>query len=105
MFSGAGVYRVIFPFSFTYCYFLLHLNVDILRHGGIYLLQEKESDAVEMRGYISAIRDLEETEGYELPFHGNPGVQCTINDIKCIAIERGSLEVGDYVLVRYLPKS
>ena len=86
--------------------FLLHLNVDILRHGGIYLLQEKESDAVEMRGYISAIRDAEEAEGYEFPNYRRGGViQCTINDIKCIVIERGSLEVGDYVLVRYLPKS
>ena len=86
--------------------FLLHLNVDILRHGGIYLLHEKEADAVEMQGYISAIMDVEEAEGYDFPnFGSGPVVQCTINDVKCIVVDRGSLEEGDYVLVKYLPKS
>ena len=86
--------------------FMLYLNAGILCNGGIYLLHEKESDAVEMRGDISAIRDAEEAEGYDFPkFSSGPVIQCTINDIKCIAIDTGSLQVGDYVLVRYLPKS
>lgn len=85
------------------------IQIGVLCNGGIYLREEKEVDAVEMQGEITGIKGLgqfsfprmhsdfdeEEKTGYEF----------TINEIKCKFVAKGSLEVGDYVTVKYLPKS
>ena len=85
------------------------MEIGVLLNGGIYLRDEKETDAIEIQGEISKIRGLgqfsfpvvkgdykhEEKNGYEF----------TINEIQCKAVLKGSLEVGDYVTVKYLPKS
>ena len=87
--------------------FLLYINVGTILHGGIYLLNECEADAVEMQGHIEEIKDV---EAYSFPNLGSEygigqGVEFTIDGIQCTAILQGSLEVGDYVSVKYLPKS
>lgn len=84
-----------------------------LSHGGIYLFWEKESDAVEMQGKITEITGLSnyslpiiECDYYENMKYGDPtGYEFTINGIQCTAPVKGSLKVGNYVLVTYLPKS
>lgn len=86
----------------------LYMQLKLIYKRGIYLFHEKEIDAVRMHGYISAIRDLYRAEGYQLSGLGywmGTGVQFTINDIKCVAIVQGTLKVGYYVTVKYLPKS
>ena len=86
----------------------LSQQLRMIYKGGIYLLHEKEIDAVRIRGHISEIKSLYEAEGYYLPrflFSWESGVQFTIDDIKCIAFTKGNLEVGDYVSVKYLPES
>jgi len=84
-----------------------------LSHGGIYLLWERESDAVGMQGKITEITELSqyslpriECDYYEDLKYGDPkGYEFTINGIQCIAPVKGSLKVGNYVSVTYLPKS
>ncbi len=91
----------------------LGVAIGQLLYGGIYLLREKETDAVQMQGYISAIEPLGdfsipiiECDYYENMKYGDPnGYAFTINGIQCTAPVKGSLEVGDYVSVTYLPKS
>ena len=89
------------------------MYIGQLRHGGIYLYREIEADAVQMQGYITEIDELGiysfpiiECDYYENPKYGDPnGYEFTINGILCTAPTNGSLKVGDYVEVEYLPKS
>jgi len=88
---------------------VVSIQIGILYNGGIYLHNENEADAVQMQGEITYIKglgtfsfprihgdyDYEEKHGYEF----------TINDVQCAFVAKGSLEVGDYVTVKYLPKS
>lgn len=88
-------------------------DVGQLKYGGIYLLWEKESDAIQTQGNITEIAELNEysfprieCDYYENLKRGDPeGYEFTINGIQCAAPVKGSLEVGDYVSVTYLPKS
>lgn len=80
-----------------------------LLHGGIHLLYEEESDAVMVQGQIEAIDEL---DIFAFPnmdckyTDGNThGVQITINDMHYTAIEKGTLEIGDSVVMKYLPQS
>lgn len=104
-----------FKKALIYAFFILGyvlivcINLSQLLHGGIYLRDEKESDAIEMQGEISNIRGLGEfsfpvVKGDYLHEEKN-GYEFRINGIKCKAVLKGSLEVGDYVMVKYLPKS
>ncbi len=78
-------------------------------HGGIHLYYEKETDAMELQGEITNVKGLGEfvfptvKDGYR--HEEKNGYEFTINGVKCMAVRKGSLEVGDYVTVRYLPKS
>ena len=84
-----------------------------LSHGGIYLIQEKQTEAVSMRGYITQIDELGifllpsiENDYNEDKQFGDPqGYEFTINGVQCTAPAKKSLMVGDYVEVEYLPKS
>lgn len=85
------------------------IKIGILYNGGIYLRDEKETDAVVMQGEITDIRGLGE---FSFPrIHGDyeyeekNGYEFTINGVQCVFVAKGSLEVGDYVTVKYLPKS
>ena len=92
------------------CGFFLSMNVGRLLHGGIYLIYESESDAVELQGEILEIKELGR---YSFPKlnteYGHSvtanGVQLVIDGIECTAVTRGTLEVGDKVTVTFLPKS
>ena len=80
-----------------------------LLNGGIYLRDEKETNAVEIQGEISDIKGLGDftfpvVKGNYL-YEEKNGYEFTIDGVRCKGVNKGSLEVGDYVTVRYLPKS
>lgn len=101
--------KVIFLLAILVSVFFLRMDGGILLHGGIHLLTERESDAIEMQGYIS---EIERLDRYSFPNLDSEykqdevnGAEFTIDGIQCKAIAKGNLEVGDYVTVKYLPKS
>lgn len=89
--------------------FVVCTSIGQLSNGGIHLRDEREADALEIEGEITNIKGLglfsfpvvkgdykhDEKNGYEF----------TINGIQCKAVLKRSLKVGDYVTVKYLPKS
>ncbi|MDE7253854.1 MAG: hypothetical protein K2O32_13050 [Acetatifactor sp.] len=88
---------------------LVCMLIGVLLNGGIYLRDEKETDAVEIQGEISNIRGL---GSFSFPVvkgdyeHDKVnGYEFIIDGVHCKAVRKGSLEVGDYVTVKYLPKS
>lgn len=93
--------------------FFLCVVCGHLAHGGIQLLNEKEKDSMIMQGDITEIKKLGifslpriECDYYEDLKFGDPqGYEFTINGIQCTAPAKGTLKVGDYVEVEYLPKS
>ena len=93
--------------------FLLGMNLGHLVNGGRYLWQEDKEEAVCTKGVITEIEELGifslpriECDYYEDLKFGDPqGYEFTINGIQCTAPAKGTLAVGDYVEVEYLPKS
>ena len=89
--------------------FILCIDIGVLLHGGIHLIYEEEADAVEIQGEIQYIRGLGLFSfprvdcNYE--YGEFRGYEFNIDSIQCTAVVKGSLEVGDYVEVKYLPKS
>ena len=110
--EAKGVFICIFGLvfgSFTFC-----MHGGCLINGGIYLIYEKEVDAIEIQGEILGIDELSEfsfprTLSREYGYGEATGVQITINDSQCsapgIVVSTLDLKVGDYVKVTYLPKS
>jgi len=98
-----------FLFSVLVCGFFLCMNAGRLLHGGIHLIYEKESDAVEVQGKILEIKELGRYSFPELETEYESsetnGVQFLIDGVECTAVTRGALEVGDNVTVTFLPKS
>ena len=92
---------------FTGGFFLWLDGRQLFFHGGIHLLYEKETDVMEIHGNITEMVELDK---FYFPVlkssDGNSnGIEFTVNNVQCKAIEKGSLEIGDYVIVKYLPKS
>lgn len=91
------------------CTFFLCMNIGRILHGGIHLIYERDSDAIEIQGEISNIEELGRFSFPELKtdygYGETNGVQFTINGIKCSAALQGNLNVGDNVTVIYLPQS
>ena len=91
------------------CSFFLCMNVGRLLHGGIHLIYERESNAVELQGEILEIKELGRYSFPELKteygYGETNGVQFVIDGVKCTAVTRGTLEVGDNVTVTFLPQS
>ncbi len=94
----------------------LSMNIGRLLHGGMYLISEKETDAVKIQGQIVSIEGLDmfsfpqcKTEyGYTQLRAGNGtanGVRFTIDGVQCQASTEGVFQVGDNVTVEYLPQS
>lgn len=84
-------------------------NVGHLLNGGLHLIYEREYDAVEFQGEIAEIHSLGQfsfprlrTE-YDQGKHD--GVEFIIDGTECTAPTSGTLAVGDYVTVIYLPQS
>ncbi len=94
---------------FLICGFFLCMNIGRLSHGGIHLIYERESSAIELHGEIDEIEylgrysfpEMKSEYGYE----NSNGVQFTIDGVQCTAVVKGGLEIGDYVTISYLPMS
>ena len=91
------------------CGFFLCMNVGRLSYGGIHLIYERESNVVELQGEITQIKELSRYSFPELKseygYGETNGVQFSIDGIVCTAPTRGTLEVGDNVVVAILPQS
>ena len=89
--------------------FFICIGTSRLMYGGIHLIYERESDAVVVHGQIESIEELDILAFPSLNCkytEGNThGIQITINGIHYTAIEKGTLESGDSVVIKYLPKS
>lgn len=85
------------------------IGTSRLMYGGIHLIYERESDAVVVQGQIELIEELNILAFPSLDCKytdGNThGIQITINGIHYTAIEKGTLEIGDSVVIKYLPQS
>lgn len=98
-------------YSFFSMFFgiLVCTSVGQLLYGGIYLYNERETDAVEIQGEITNIKGLGEFSFPRIKgnytYEEKNGYAFTINGVQCTFIIKGSLVVGDYVTVKYLPKS
>lgn len=79
-----------------------------LQNGGIYLIEEKEDDAISKTGIIENIVEPSERfpqfKGY---YEGKYkyGADITISGEVYLAIDSGNFELGDRVTITYLPKS
>lgn len=91
------------------CGFFLFMNVGRLLHGGIHLIYERESDAVELQGKIVEIKELGRYSFPEIKteygYGETNGVRFIIDGVECTAVTKGNLAVGDDVTVIYLPRS
>lgn len=91
------------------CGFFLCMNVGRLLHGGIHLIYERETDAVELQGNILEITKLGRYSFPELEsefgHNDKNGVQISIDGVKCTAVTSGDFIVGDNVTATVLPQS
>lgn len=79
------------------------VNIGRLAYGGIYLITERATDSIVIEGEIEKV---EEVSNFIFPIiESGIGTRFTVNGEKCTAIVQGEFEVGDYVVVNYLPKS
>jgi len=84
--------------------FLLLLSINIVRlsNGGFWLLFEDETDSIITHGEISSI---EEISTMRFPNINGYGKEITIDDEQYISMHFDEYEIGDYVTIRYLPRS
>ncbi len=84
--------------------FLLLLSINIVRlsNGGFWLLFENESDSITTQGEISSI---EEISTIRFPNINGYGKEITIDGEQYISMHFDEFEIGDYVTIRYLPRS
>lgn len=82
----------IFPFIIVIG--LIGVSISGLTSGAALLFTEDEASAIEVQGIIS---DIEKVGKYEYQF--------TVSDAVYTIIDIGSYEVGDAVVIKYLPNS
>lgn len=80
------------------------LAVTDIINGGMAVAQERETDALTAHGYV---RNIESPSGRILWFksQGSRGADIVINGEQYFVASAGDFEEGDYVAIRYLPKS
>lgn len=105
--SLKNVFRTVFS-TIVMLVFLINAGILPLCKGNLYLLMEKEENAVILSGSIESIEMLDDT------LYGMTQMyEFIINDMKCKAIyvptensqAKTPFKEGDYVDVLYLPKS
>lgn len=86
---------------------LAAINVLPLARGGVFLLTEKETDAVHLSGVIEETMDLASVEGfkYDVPENKGYGQTVTVNGRTWYLMTYGALQPGDPVEMDVLPKS
>ncbi len=84
---------------------LISVNLIPLIRGGIFLIAEKEEDAIKIEGVIEELHELSSFGGYKYNFEQNNGESIVLNGVKYYLMTYDKLQVGDNVLIRVLPKS
>ena len=89
------------------CLFLISVNSINLFRGGIFLLIEKEEDAVEISGVIEKTIEIDALTGskYETENNHGRGEALIIDGRKYYLTTYGDLKIGDEVTAKVLPKS
>lgn len=97
--------KEIIKFVFLLSIFILFfiVNVGRLLYGGIYLTFERVSDCKILEGEI---QDIKEVDNFLFPIiDSGKAVRFLIQGKECTAISQGDFQIGDYVTIKYLPRS
>lgn len=81
---------------------LLSINVSVLWSGGFWLLFEDESDCIITQGEIFSIEEISMMRFQNINGYAK---EIVIDGKKYISMHFDDFEIGDYVEIRYLPKS
>lgn len=94
-------------FLMLVCVFFIFINTSILLNGGIYLITERETDAVYTQGVIQSIEQLPQYSApkYQTNYGTSFGVKVNINGNNYNIITTEEFEIGTNVTIKYLPKS
>ncbi len=87
--------------------FLVTVNLIPLVRGGIFLLSERETDAIEVEGIIEELDELSFLGGFKYPYeqnHGN-GETIVIDGTRYYIMTYDKFQCGDCVIIKVLPKS
>ena len=85
-------------------YGMFSFSINTFRNGGIYLINEKEDDAITQTYIIDEISEPSELYPYFKHNH-KFGADITMDGEIYFAVEAGDFKPGDTVTVTYLPKS
>ena len=90
--------------------FMMSINFMPLLRGGIYLLSEKENDAIEVTGEIESTFELSFIGGMKYSDYGimqnrGSGEGIVIEGTKYYLMTYGDFKEGDKVTIKVLPKS
>lgn len=83
---------------------MLIVNVPHLKHT-IYLVTEKETDVLISEGVVEEIRDIRNSPRYDYNKTVARASIVTVGGTAYYFMTKGNLEVGDTVILSYLPKS
>lgn len=86
---------------------LMTIGIIPLAKGGVYLLTENESNSVMIEGIVSRTFDNNLSMGTKYHVNGDTqfGGGIVIDSEIYYCVSYGDIEVGDYVLLKVLPKS
>lgn len=89
------------------CLFLMIVNLVVLLRGGIFLLSEKETDAVEISGVIEQTVEIDWITGgkYGTENNNGRGEALIVDGKKYYLATYGDLKAGDSVVMSVLPRS
>ena len=87
-----------------FTFVMFSFSINSLKNGGIYLINEKESDATTETYIIEKIDEPSKLYPY-FKYDHKYGSDITINGETYFAVETGDFKEGDLVTITYLPKS
>ena len=97
-------------FFFVAFVYVVIINIIPLVRGGIYLLFEKEDDAVSISGIVEEKGELDDYSGgiytrYGVNANRGRGEFLVVNGRKYYMMTYGNVKIGDNVIMKVLPKS
>ena len=106
LFKNKG-FHIKYLFAFLMAIWLAVSPINVLVNGGIYLLTEKQDDAIQITGVVEATKTLDGYKGFKYTIDKKTyfGAFVTVNGTKYHLMHCGDLQVGDSVTAVVLPKS
>ena len=98
------MYRIFF---LCIALFLIIANIVPLARGGVYLLVEKENDAIQVSGTVEGTIEIDYVTGakYRVENNNGSGEAIIVNGRKYYLTTYGDIQAGDYVVLDVLPRS